>query len=179
MQLPLVAAQEPETPQTPTTSINEVDNIVKVTWSAPATNGAPIIGYRVLIRESDLNTYSENAADCDGTVPAIIEARMCEMTVQKLMLDPWNLTPGTSIFAKIIAINIMGDSPESTGGNGAVLKLSVVPDQPINLARDDENTWAGQITLTWENGPSNGGQAVDYYRISHDQSTDSYVVVAD
>ena len=73
------------------------------------------------------------------------------------MLAPWNLTAGTSIFAKVIAINVMGESPQSTGGNGAVLKLSVVPDAPKNLARDNANTWAGQITLTWSDGTSDGG----------------------
>ena len=51
----------------------------------------------------------------------------------------------------------MGESPQSTGGNGAVLKLSVVPDAPKNLARDNANTWAGQITLTWSDGTSDGG----------------------
>lgn len=65
------------------------------------------------------------------------------MTVQKLALAPWRLTTGTSVFAKIIAINAMGESDRSTGGNGAVMKLSVVPDAPINLARDDDNTWEG------------------------------------
>jgi hypothetical protein len=37
------------------------------------------------------------------------------------------------------------------------MKLSVVPDAPLNLSRDDTNTWEGQITLTWEDGLSNGG----------------------
>jgi hypothetical protein len=71
------------------------------------------------------------------------------MTVQKLMSAPWSLTNGTSVFANIVAINALGESAISTPGNGAILKLSVVPDAPINLARDNTNTWAGQITLTW------------------------------
>jgi hypothetical protein len=100
------------------------------------------------------------------------------MTVQKLALSPWKLATGTSVFAKIIGINAMGESSYSTGGNGAVIKLSVVPDAPISLARDDVNTWEGQITLTWADGVSNGGQTIDYYRVSHDQASDSYIVVA-
>jgi hypothetical protein len=65
------------------------------------------------------------------------------MTVQKLMLAPYRLTPGISVFAKIIAFNDMGDSELSAGGNGAVLKLSVVPDAPVSLNRDNDNTWEG------------------------------------
>jgi hypothetical protein len=79
------------------------------------------------------------------------------MTIQKLASSPWSLSTGTSVFAKIIAINAMGESSYSTGGNGAVIKLSVVPDAPISLARDDANTWEGQITLNWADGVSDGG----------------------
>lgn len=62
----------------------------------------------------------------------------------------------------------MGESAQSTGGNGAVLKLSVVPDAPVSLARDSDNTWEGQITVTWRDGASDGGQPIDYYRVSYD-----------
>jgi hypothetical protein len=45
----------------------------------------------------------------------------------------------------------------STPGNGAILSLSTVPSSPVNLARDDVNTWSGQVTVTWADGASNGG----------------------
>jgi hypothetical protein len=59
------------------------------------------------------------------------------------MESPYALTPGTSVFAKVMARNVMGESAISTQGNGAILKLSVTPDAPINLARDDLNTLSG------------------------------------
>jgi hypothetical protein len=59
------------------------------------------------------------------------------------MLSPYNLVPGTSVFVKVSAQNVMGVSALSTAGNGAILKLSVVPDAPTLLTRDDEFTWAG------------------------------------
>jgi hypothetical protein len=37
----------------------------------------------------------------------------------------------------------MGSSSFSKSGNGAVIKLSVVPDAPNALTRDNINTWAG------------------------------------
>jgi hypothetical protein len=41
----LVAAQEPDTPPTPTTSLHEVNNMITITWSAPSNNGSPITSY--------------------------------------------------------------------------------------------------------------------------------------
>jgi hypothetical protein len=84
------------------------------------------------------------------------------------MQSPYNLSPGTSVFVKVSSINVMGESPLSTAGNGAILKLSVTPDAPIELARNDLFTWAGQATITWSDGLNDGGQPVDYYRVSHD-----------
>lgn len=127
-----------------------------VAWSAPSANGSPIIAYKIEIRESDLVTYTESLSDCDGEMTAIVEARSCEVTVSTLM-QAYGLTPGTSVFAKITAVNAMGTSSISTQGNGATLKLSVTPDAPVNLARDELNTWAGQITINWEEGAENGG----------------------
>ena len=37
----------------------------------------------------------------------------------------------------------MGSSSASIEGNGAIIKLSVVPDAPINLSRDNVNTKEG------------------------------------
>jgi hypothetical protein len=62
----------------------------------------------------------------------------------------------------------MGSSSISTQGNGAILKLSTVPNAPVTLSRDNLNTLSGEITLNWLEGSENGGQAVDYYRVSHD-----------
>ena len=93
-------------------------------------------------------------------------------------MAPWSLPIGNSVFAKVVAINSMGSSLTSSPGNGAVLGLSVVPDAPINLARDNANTWSGQITLTWSAGASNGGQTIDYYRVSYDQSAGQFVVLS-
>lgn len=73
------------------------------------------------------------------------------------MAAPFNLQRGTSVFAKVLARNVMGQSAYSTAGNGAILKLSVVPDAPVNLLRNDEFTLSGQVSITWSDGLSNGG----------------------
>jgi hypothetical protein len=45
---------------------------------------------------------------------------------------PFNLVWGSSVFAKIIAGNVVGSSEASPIGNGAV--ILTVPDAPTNLA---------------------------------------------
>lgn len=139
------------------TEINEVANTITISWQKPSDNGTPITAYRIKIRTSDLDNYVENLVDCDGTKLAIITSSQCTMTVQKLMQTPYSLSPGTSVFVKVSSINVMGESALSTAGNGAILKLSVVPDAPIALARNDEYTWSGQATVTWNDAASDGG----------------------
>ena len=105
-----MAAQEPDTPPTPTTSLHEVNNMVTLSWSAPSNNGSPITSYRILIRQSDLTTYTEDLANCDGTIVSIVDSRSCQISVQTLMQAPYLLTPGVSVFAKVFASNVMGVS---------------------------------------------------------------------
>jgi|LauGreDrversion4_2_1035121.scaffolds.fasta_scaffold903175_1 hypothetical protein len=52
------------------------------------------------------------------------------------MASPFNLALGDSVYASVICINGVGNSPQSSVGNGAVITVSVVPDAPQNLVRD-------------------------------------------
>jgi hypothetical protein len=74
----------------------------------------------------------------------------------------------TEIIAKVVATNAIGDSEPSEPGNGALLIFSVVPDAPVNLARDSVTTTTTQIGLLWQVGASDGGQPVLDYRIWYD-----------
>lgn len=66
----------------------------------------------------------------------------------------------------------------SSVGNGAVIFISTEPDAPVNLARDNVETTTTQIGFTWEEAADNGGQIVLDYRISFDQSTDTWITLA-
>ena len=46
------------------------------------------------------------------------------------MGEPWLLTESMSIYAKVVAVNEIGDSELSARGNGAQLVISTVPDAP-------------------------------------------------
>lgn len=52
----------------------------------------------------------------------------CTIQVSKLRAEPFSLEWGTSVYAKIIAINIYGNSVISEQGNGAIIITN--PDTP-------------------------------------------------
>lgn len=49
---------------------------------------------------------------------------------------PWIIQQNSPIYARIIAVNEIGESDQSVPGNGATLVLSYVPEQPYGLSRD-------------------------------------------
>lgn len=85
---------------------------------------------------------------------------------------PW----GSSIYAKVIAINLYGPSIESSVGNGAI--ILTVPDAPLNLIDDVENTDSTQISLDWDEGLADGGTPVIDYTLWYDQGGNTYVILA-
>lgn len=55
----------------------------------------------------------------------------CTVHVDVFRQIPYSFDWGSSIYAKVIATNIYGDSIESDEGNGAI--ITTTPDAPINL----------------------------------------------
>ena len=158
-------AIKPAVPASPTTTTNV--NTVVINWTAPVTdNGAELSAYRVLIRHSDSATYSEELITCNGN--QFVDTRTCTIPFTTLMDEPWLLTEGTSIFAKIVAINEIGESDQSARGNGATLVISDVPDRPFGLSREHQLTTTSQIGLMWNAPLNDGGQALIDYRIWFD-----------
>lgn len=62
---------------------------------------------------------------------------------------------GDSVFTKVIAYNVIGDSADSLTGNGAV--IAFVPDAPQAMTQDYTTTLPAQIGFNWVDGESNGG----------------------
>jgi hypothetical protein len=82
---------------------------------------------------------------------------------------------GDSIFARVIAVNFYGESDPSDIGNGAIILL--VPDSPIALADNTAVTTAYVIGFTWADGMSSGGSPIIDYRVTYDQSIDTWVTL--
>lgn len=89
------------------------------------------------------------------------------MPLSILIAEPYNLQMLDSVYAKVIATNYFGDSPESLSGNGALIFL--VPDPPSNLAKNPNFVSSeSQISLIWEPALFNGGRAVIDFSIYYD-----------
>jgi len=71
----------------------------------------------------------------------------CTIPVTVLRSSPYNLQWGASVYAKIVATNIYGNSLVSDEGNGAI--ITTTPDHPLNLAEDTAQRTKSTLGLTW------------------------------
>ena len=166
----ILAAQIPDTPNAPTTTISNRWTVV-VDWNAPYNGGADITSYTIEIRTTDASVYFVDSADCDGSDAATVSATQCSIQVSTLKAYPFNLAWGSSIYARISATNILGTSEFSTDGNGAI--ILTFPDEPLNLIINPEITWGTVIGLSWDEGLSNGGTPVIDYTLESKSSVDN------
>lgn len=145
---------------------------MKITWVIPYDGSSPITGYFVTIRHNDDLTFSEEVTNCQGSDSAIITEHSCSVLISDLIVAPYHLSWGSSVFAKVIAINIKGNSLISDEGNGAV--ILTLPDAPTDLENVPASTSSSQIGLTWKEGSNNGGSAVIDYTLSYGLESGSY-----
>jgi hypothetical protein len=85
--------------------------------------------------------------------------------VTVLRTNPYSLEWGSSIFVKVIATNLYGDSQESDEGNGAI--ITTTPDQPTNLVEDYSQRTKSTLGLTWTAPSFTGGAIIDDYRVNY------------
>lgn len=121
----------------PTTEV--VGSNVIVSWTAPSSNGSPILAYVITFRDTSGN-YHLNLADCNGTQQSIVTSRTCTVPLTVLYGSPFSLALGDHIYAIVIAVNSYGNSVASTPGDGAAVVL--VPDAPTNIANNPAMTSA-------------------------------------
>jgi len=88
------------------------------------------------------------------------------VSLTKLVLAPFNLVVNESIYAKVVAYNLFGESVYSEPGNGA--SMQTVPDAPLSLINDDQITDASIIRFTWSEGVQNGASPVIDYQVYYD-----------
>jgi hypothetical protein len=94
---------------------------VKVSWAIPYDGSTPITGYRVFIRHFDTVSFSEEYENCSYDDVNILQSRMCTVPISHLIANPYNLGWGQGVYAKISALNIVGESTRSEEGNGAII----------------------------------------------------------
>lgn len=88
----------------------------------------------------------------------------CTIPVTSLRTTPYELDWGSSVFAKVVAINLYGDSDTSESANGAVITTS--PDPAINLIEDYSARTKSSLGISWSDPVFTGGVEIIDYRIS-------------
>jgi len=169
----ILAATTPSAPGTPTTTI-EYD-LVKVAWAAPSSTGGTgvaLTAYRVEIQHSDGSTYSEELTNCDGGHTNVLTNRECHIPMNLLTASPFSLSQGSSIIARVTAINTIGvgaTSPDST----VTASAETVPHKPSSPPMRGAATSASQLVVDWAalTAPNNGGSAVFSYNLQWDNGS--------
>jgi hypothetical protein len=115
-------------------------------------------------------------SDCDASETIIRDAHSCSVQVSILINEPFSLTWGSSVVAKVVAYNLYGDSLISESGNGAV--IITYADAPVNLKETISARTASSISFSWTSGFNNGGSSVTDYRVSYDGATGIYSELA-
>ena len=91
-------------------------------------------------------------------------ATTCSFPVSSLRSSPYSLQWGDSVYAKVFATNIYGNSLVSDEGNGAI--ITTTPDRPLNLVEDTVHRTKSTLGLTWSQAEFTGGTAIIDYRVS-------------
>jgi hypothetical protein len=120
----LLIIDPPDTPQPPSTSISS--DSLTITWVAPYDGGSAIKAYKVAIGQSDGVTFTTETANCH------ISTTSCTVPISILKAEPYSLNVGSSVYAKVLAINESGSSSLSNKGNGAVIpRATSIPAQNL------------------------------------------------
>lgn len=101
----------------------------------------------MLIRHSDGVLFSEELINCDGTDETIVSETKCLVPISSFITTPFNLEFGSSVWAKVRATNLVGDSSYSAVGNGGILLTT--PGPPLSLSDNVAVSDKTQIGLTW------------------------------
>ncbi len=74
----------------------------------------------------------------------------CTVPIAVLRAAPFELPWGSSVYAKVIATNIFGNSMPSEAGFGAVIITK--PDKPVDIKEKLSMRTASSITIVWSDG---------------------------
>lgn len=174
--LGLLAAFIPDVPTDVVTVIESGQ--MKVTWQLANDNGSPVTEYKVWVNEIGTDTYTQENVDCVGNDPTVLSTKTCYINTGTLIIAPYNVDGGDSIYAKVSSMNVYGESDLSEAGNGAYYERP--PDKPISLAEDISVRSASTDGLTWADGINNGGIPILDYRVNfRELNTANYQVVQD
>jgi hypothetical protein len=165
----ILVAQVPDQVQAPVTTID--GDSVRIDWTIPYDGSSPITKYLVELKAID-GTWAEEIVNCNGQMTHVINDHSCRVLISDLIKAPYHLPWGSSVYARVTATNIKGDSVLGAEGNSAV--ILTVPDAPTSLQNVPTLLTSDQVGLLWYEGTENGGSEVINYNILYGEATGTY-----
>ena len=153
------AIQAPDAPAAPTLSVWNAE--LRVSWTAPASNGATITDYDVHYRACTATDNDTTDLACDGTTntwQASWTDRSGETTADTATSATiTGLTNGTAYQVQVRAANSVGDSAWSASSSAKpAAQLPGTPSAPT-LSKG-----AQQLAVSWSAPAANGSAITDY-----------------
>jgi len=127
--IPAASVPEPIASVTTAPDVPGLDmkNII-VSWEKPFDGGLPITRYTIKFRHIDAESFSEETSQCLGSESDIKNNLKCTVQIGILTTDPYSLSWGSEIIAKVSASNRIGESIYTEGGGAFIVSR---PDRPI------------------------------------------------
>lgn len=106
------------------------DTSVTITWTLPYNGGSTIDAFNVQILSSD-GEYYEETTYCNARYDmTVISTRTCVIPMSYLMTGDFNLEQGNEVVARVLAVNIMGDSPYSAASSSNSITGALIMQEP-------------------------------------------------
>ena len=87
--------------------------------------------------QTKTGSYVEEVVNCLSSATILLNTK-CNVPLEVLYDEPYNLELGDSVYAKVLSGNFYGEGPISASGNGATIVL--VPHPPVLLVNDAAKT---------------------------------------
>lgn len=165
----ILAATTPSQVLNVATSIDGSTGGVTITWTEPtALGGIAIDSYTIEIQGTDDQWREE--ADCDGSDPAIRDARSCTIPMATLSSPDHSLPFDDLVYVRILATNTRGDGPLSdVNTDGARIRQAPAQMDPPT---EGDGTTDSQVEVVWnavtDPGLPTGNSDITAYKLLWD-----------
>ena len=95
--LVVIAAQNPQQMDPPTTYINNI--FIKVEWIPAVSNGSPITEYKVFVKQQN-GDFRQETTYCNGSIEPVLSQHFCEIPMSVLTQAPYSLVFDAEVVAK-------------------------------------------------------------------------------
>lgn len=121
---------------------------LRLDWDAPANTGTSTISSYKIEFSTQSGTNFDDLATVGGSTTTFLHS---------------GLTPNTTFYYRVRAVNATGDSDPSNEATGRTDNVTTIPDHPTSLIATAQGQ--NRINLSWTAPADDGGSAITGYRI--------------